>query len=215
MKRETVHFANGVMPWQTLPPGGIKAFLGFLHMHLLGSSISVQLIRNGRELPAIMKGQYCVLHFLYLLSGQKMYHLPTALFSLLSCSIFFYLHNFLSLKNYNTISSSSLPNPTQPTRHELRLQLPTSESAEGGGGNLAWGFLHCQLRVRLHQEEDPDLCEFISSFPKLELGCFSLEICCHLWPFSPLAVFWAFWTSLLCHILAFVRSFIMLLYVVT
>ncbi|KAK4288778.1 hypothetical protein Pmani_038210, partial [Petrolisthes manimaculis] len=51
----TVAYCSSQCTHKTLPPGGIKAFLGFLHMHLLGSSISVQLIRNGRELPAIMK----------------------------------------------------------------------------------------------------------------------------------------------------------------
>ena len=42
---------------QTLPKDGVKFFQGVLHSHLLGTSIAVRHIRNGKELPALMKGK--------------------------------------------------------------------------------------------------------------------------------------------------------------
>nr|XP_027217094.1 DBH-like monooxygenase protein 1 [Penaeus vannamei] len=40
---------------ETLPTNGINVFQGFLHAHLLGSSISITQIRKGRELPNVFK----------------------------------------------------------------------------------------------------------------------------------------------------------------
>lgn len=45
------------IPYQELPKDGVKIFQGVLHSHLLGTSIVLRHIRNGHELPIIMKGE--------------------------------------------------------------------------------------------------------------------------------------------------------------
>lgn len=42
---------------QELPKEGVKIFQGLLHSHLLGASLSLRHIRDGQELPVIMKGE--------------------------------------------------------------------------------------------------------------------------------------------------------------
>lgn len=42
---------------QLFPKEGVKIFQGALHSHLLGISITVRHIRDGQELPVIMKGE--------------------------------------------------------------------------------------------------------------------------------------------------------------
>ncbi|XP_042233945.1 DBH-like monooxygenase protein 1 isoform X2 [Homarus americanus] len=51
----TVAHCTAACTEKTLPDTGIKVFQGFLHAHLLGSSISIQQIRNGYELPTVIK----------------------------------------------------------------------------------------------------------------------------------------------------------------
>ncbi|XP_069169748.1 DBH-like monooxygenase protein 1 [Procambarus clarkii] len=51
----TVAHCTAACTERTLPHSGIKVFQGFLHAHLLGSSISIQQIRSGRELPTVIK----------------------------------------------------------------------------------------------------------------------------------------------------------------
>lgn len=54
-KWNSVAHCTGACTEKTLPSSGIKVFQGFLHAHLLGSSISIQQIRNGRELSTVLK----------------------------------------------------------------------------------------------------------------------------------------------------------------
>ncbi|XP_069961322.1 DBH-like monooxygenase protein 1 [Cherax quadricarinatus] len=51
----TVAHCTAACTEKTLPASGIRVFQGFLHAHLLGSSISIQQIRNGREQPTVIK----------------------------------------------------------------------------------------------------------------------------------------------------------------
>ncbi|CAL4062052.1 unnamed protein product, partial [Meganyctiphanes norvegica] len=41
-----------------LPKGGVKVFSGFLHTHLLGRGIAVKHIRDGKELPTVLKDDH-------------------------------------------------------------------------------------------------------------------------------------------------------------
>ncbi|XP_042880664.1 DBH-like monooxygenase protein 1 isoform X2 [Penaeus japonicus] len=54
-KWNTVALCTADCTDETLPRSGINVFQGFLHAHLLGSSISVTQIRKGRELPNVFK----------------------------------------------------------------------------------------------------------------------------------------------------------------
>ncbi|XP_068239142.1 DBH-like monooxygenase protein 1 isoform X1 [Palaemon carinicauda] len=54
-KWQTVAHCTDACTARGIPPGGIKVFQGFLHAHLLASSISIQQIRKGREMPVVFK----------------------------------------------------------------------------------------------------------------------------------------------------------------
>ncbi|KAK8384812.1 hypothetical protein O3P69_014395 [Scylla paramamosain] len=54
----TVAHCTSTCTQKTVPQTGITVFQGVLHAHLLGSSISVQHIREGQELPPIMQDNH-------------------------------------------------------------------------------------------------------------------------------------------------------------